>query len=84
MPRPKKQADLDTFAGRFGARLRELREKKNWTVDQFRMRLESEGLTVSNSIIYNWEGGHRTPNLDVLPMLAAVYGLTPRTVLPAE
>lgn len=76
--RPSKAADTDTYAGRFAARIRSLREKAGKTVEQV-----AEEIGVSGKTVYNWEAGLRQPPLDYLPALATAFKLkTVRAVLP--
>jgi len=51
-------------------RLRKLREKSGFTVEQIAF-----GIEVPIRTIYEWEAGKPTIRLDVLPHLAAAYGL---------
>ena len=63
--RPRKEATPDSYAGRFGIRLRELREKKKLTVEEL---AEKSGIPVAT--IYNWEKARRMPYVDLLLNLA--------------
>ena len=73
----RKEPDLSTYAGRCGARLRMLREKKGITVEQLAAKLG-----VSYRAIYHWETGEAEPKWNYLPILAEIFGLkSPRSVL---
>lgn len=74
----------DTFQARVGLHLRALRESKSWTVDQLISHLKSHGKTVAKTTIYSWEIGDTSPTVDMLSVLAAVYGKSVRAMLPKE
>ena len=82
--RPPKEPDLGTFAGRVGARLRELRTRAGWSVDELKAELAERGLVVETDTLYKWERGTRTPRLTDLPAFAEAYRMTPRGVLPPK
>ncbi|MFH5806433.1 helix-turn-helix domain-containing protein [Alienimonas sp. DA493] len=84
MGRPPKEPDLTTYAGRLGARLRGLREKRGWTVEEFRERLHEAGLSVRGGTVRSWERGDRTPPAETFPHLAATFGVAPGDLLPPE
>lgn len=84
MPRPQVSPSTDTYRGRFAARLRELREKRGKSVDEFLASLNAAGVTVSKAAVYSWETGARVPSLDDLPTIADVLGVSVRTLMPAE
>ena len=76
----RKEPDLSTYAGRCGARLRMLREKKGITVEQLAARLG-----VSYRTVYRWESGDHDPPFNLLPKIANILGLhSPREVLAEQ
>ncbi len=83
-PAPR-QPDHSTYSGRFAARLRELREKTNMTGQQMAEAIREAGYELGERSYYNWESGKSEPPLDVLPVLAKLFGLSsPRLMLPKE
>ena len=72
----RKQPDTKTYSGRCAVRLRELREKRHMTVEAVAIAVGRPAKT-----IYNWEAGISEPPRDALPLLAKIFGLTPRGVL---
>ena len=73
----RKEPDLDTYSGRCGARIRELREKHGIKAEEL-----AEICGVAQRSIYNWESGTADPRLEYLPVLAKAFKLkTPRSVL---
>jgi len=75
----RKEPDLSTYAGRCGARLRMLREKKGLTAEQL-----AEQLGVSYGAIGRWERGEADPPLRLFPKMAEVFGLKSPRFLLAE
>ena len=82
--RPPKEPDVSTYAGRFAARLRTLRERKGWTVEELRDALSGAGLEVPESTLYKWERADLFPSVPELPGLAEAFGVKVRTVLPPD
>ena len=68
--RPRKEVSLDTYEGRFAARLKMLREKAKLTPEQV-----AKELGVSVVAIYHWEAANRTPPLAAFPKFARLYRL---------
>jgi len=56
MPRTRKEVDTSTYEGRFGTRLRKLREKAGLTVEEL-----AEITGIPNPTLYRWECGDRCP-----------------------
>lgn len=82
---PKKSADLSTYAGRFAARLRALREKAGKSVETVVAELRDAGHPTAARTYYNWELAQTTPPLNVFPALAAALQLkSSRQLLPDE
>lgn len=80
---PKKTADLSTYAGRFAARLRMLREKAGLSVEDVIAQLTAAGHATASRTYYNWELARTAPPLNAYPALAQVLGLkTVRGLLP--
>ncbi len=84
MPAPKK-ADESTYAGRFAARLRELREKAGLSVDAMSTAMCAAGYETTSKSLYNWESAFRQPPIDAYPFLASVLQLKSiRALLPEK
>ncbi len=74
----RKEPDQSTYAGRFAARLRALREKKGLTVEDAAARLQ-----IDKFRLYKWEAGTASPPYDLLPAISAAYGMaTVRALFP--
>ena len=72
------EIDTSTYSGRFAVRLRELREKAGLSVQEVSMTIG-----VPERTLYGWEAAYSEPRYDILPVLAALYGVkSPRTLLP--
>lgn len=82
--RSRNEPDLSTFEGRFAARLRQLRDRKKWLVDDVCNALAERGHDIQPSTVFGWEGGRRQPKLTLLPVLAEIYGVSIRSLLPPE
>ena len=82
--RPPKEPDLSTYAGRFAARLRSLREAAGLSVAEARGKLAEGGVDVSEYTVRSWERAETAPPVATLPILAAAYGVAPGDVLPVE
>jgi transcriptional regulator with XRE-family HTH domain len=82
----RKEPDLSTYTGRIAARIRKLRQRSNLSVTEFAAIVsDKSGTTVSTSTAYGWENGNNTPNLKMLPAIAAALGVKKaRNVLPNE
>ena len=79
-PRPRKDVDQNTYAGRFAVRLKMLREKAGWTVEEL-----AEQLGVSDQTVYYWETGRRQPKISDLPKIAQVLGVKRvKDILPTQ
>jgi transcriptional regulator with XRE-family HTH domain len=76
--RPKNEPDLDTYAGRVAARLRYLRERRNWTIADVQERLAAKGHKIPPSTLYAYERGKSGDGVDLpyrlIPVFAAVFG----------
>lgn len=82
---PKKNSDLSTYAGRFAARLRALREKTGKTVEQVVADMAAEGYTVARRSFYNWEQATNSPPIESFPAIARALELkTIRSLLPEK
>lgn len=71
---PKKKPNTSTYAGRIGARIRELREEREWSVEQLRDALARRHVGLAISTIYGIENGSREIDIDHMPGFAAVFG----------
>lgn len=75
------------YGGRVSDRLRELRIRCGWSVEQLRVALAAHGHSVPASTIYAYERGRRRGGIDLpwslVPAVASVYGYKqPRGWLP--
>ena len=61
---------------KIGAFLKELRNQKGLTQEQF-----AEIINVSNRTVSRWENGYHLPDLDVLLELAGYYGVDLQEIL---
>lgn len=84
MGRARKQPDEKLFSGRVAIRLRELLERKGWSVDDLQIRLKQNGQKIPASTLYSYLNGSRSVPLDLVPALAAVLGVAVRTFFPEE
>ncbi|MBP3530498.1 MAG: helix-turn-helix transcriptional regulator [Thermoguttaceae bacterium] len=75
----KREADLSTYAGRFAARLRELREKAGLSQAELAEKTGSKQRSVSN-----WETGTTQPSFNQLPLLADALKTSVRNLMPKE
>ena len=74
----RKEPDKTTYAGKFAARLRSLREKTGLTPEEF---AEKMGVTVGT--IYHWESAYSFPKVEQLQLLANVLGIkSVKTLFP--
>ena len=79
-PRARKEVDTSTYGGRFAARLRMLREKAGYSVEQL-----AEKSGVSRTTIFSWESATRKPLLDeTLLDIAKALEINVRTLIPKE
>lgn len=73
----RKDPSMDTYSGRCGARLKELREKNGMSVADLAGKIG-----VASRTIYAWESQERDIALSSLPDLASAFKLkSPRSVL---
>lgn len=82
-PAPK-APDESTYSGRFAARLRKLREKTGMTGQEMAKAIVAEGYKVTGTTYYRWEAGQSEPSFNVLPVLAKILGISPRSLMPKE
>jgi ribosome-binding protein aMBF1 (putative translation factor) len=68
----RREPDISTYPGRVAARLRELREKKGWSVKEAADLLGIK----SFKTLYSYEDGSREPNLTLIEKVAEVYGFS--------
>ncbi len=83
----KKPVPTDSYGSRISARLRELREARNWTVAELAERLNRrlpKDRRIANSTLHGWDSGSRNVDPDYYPELAAVFQLTVRQFMPSE
>ena len=80
MPKPRKEVDTSTYTGRFAVRLRMLREKAGYSVEQL-----AEALEVPTISVYHWEQGRNAPSFNSLPKIAKLFGFKrTRDLLPEK
>lgn len=84
MSRPQKRPDESKFSGRLAARIRFLREKQGFSIDDFQVAIHATGLPVGKSTVYAWENGNASLNPDHLPFIAEALGVSVRTLMPNE
>ena len=85
VPRPPKSPDVSTYSGRVAARLRECRQAKKMSVEDFTAainKIPSLQNTYTTKAVYHWETGHADIPLDALPACAEVLGVTLKKFLP--
>lgn len=75
----KKEPNMETFAGRFAARLRELRERAGLSRADV-----ANAVGVAPSAISNWENAISFPSVEKFPQIAAALKTSVRNVLPKE
>jgi len=74
------EPDTRFYAGRLAARLRMLREKAGYTPQEVADAVGVKSLRT----IYDWESGNSQPQITQLPVLAEIYGIKIRTILPEK
>jgi transcriptional regulator with XRE-family HTH domain len=79
MPRPRNEVDTSTYEGRFAVRLRMLREKSGWSVEEFAAKT---GISIAT--LYSWENASRSPVSNDLLVVAKTLNVNVRTLLPNE
>lgn len=88
MARPAKPIDESTYAGRFAARLRTLREKKGLTgeqmADAITQAVSETGYRCQARAYYAWESSANEPPFKVLPAIAKALGVSIRSLFPVE
>lgn len=75
----KREPDLTTYAGRFAARLRELRQAAGLTQAELAEKIGSYQRTVSG-----WETSLGAPSYEMLLPISKALGVSPRELLPEE
>jgi transcriptional regulator with XRE-family HTH domain len=85
MSRSPSKPDETTYAGRFAARLKTLRENTGLTAQEFGDNLYFEGRKIPLNTYYNWESGRYPPPLNALPVLADALKLkSVRSLMPEK
>lgn len=69
MGRSRRPPDKSNYAGRFGARLRELRDRSGKTPAEI-----ADRVGVTEMTVYNWETAATFPKVEQLPTLAKALG----------
>ena len=71
------------YTDKIAARLRELREKRGWSIVVACERLDGAGFPITPSSLYKYESGERGMPLDLIPAVARACGFgTARGWLP--
>jgi len=77
-PRPQREPDQTTYAGRVAARLRQLREKRGWSIGNVQDLLAERGHVIPSSNLYAYERGKAGGGVDLpvnlYPAIAHLYG----------
>jgi len=84
MPRKQKKPDTRTYSGRVAARVREVRESQNKSVQDVLELLADREVHVSEAAWYHYENGSRTLPPDLYPHVAAVLKMPLAVLLPAK
>lgn len=84
MGRPAKPINETTYAGRFAARLRALREKRRMTGEAMASAITAAGFPCSIRTYYDWESGRTQPMLDAIPAIALATRCSARSVFPIK
>ncbi len=84
MARPAKPIDESTYAGRFAARLRTLREKAGLTGEQMAQAITEAGYECTKATWHSWESSRTETPIRALPAMAKVLRRTPRSLLPEK
>lgn len=79
MGRHRKEVDTSTYSGRLAESIRQRRERAGLMPEEL-----AESLGVSRAIVFAWENGSKSPSIDKLPEIAAVLGISVRTLMPPE
>lgn len=85
---------METYASMIAKRLRELREERMWSIEDFRQKLAEHGIVgkdglLPKSTVYSYEIGSAnsgaTIPVNYFPVIAKIYGFrNPREWLPEE
>lgn len=84
MGRPSKPVDETTYAGRFAARLRRLRENAGMTGEQLAQAITDSGYNCPVRTYYGWEAAKNETPLNAVPFIASSLGTNPRTIFPSK
>jgi hypothetical protein len=93
MGRRRVEQDMKTYGSMIANRMRELRDAKGWSIDEFRVKLAehgivgSDGRLIPKNTAYSYEVGksHKGAALSVdhFPVIASIYGFSsPHAWLP--
>lgn len=77
--RARVEPDTDKYSGRVAARVRALRDKRGWSVEEL-----AHKVGVADQTMYGYESGKRDIPPDLYPDLADAFGVTVRAMLPNE
>ncbi|MDB5346811.1 MAG: hypothetical protein JWP89_5188 [Schlesneria sp.] len=93
MGRRRIEHDMKTYGSMIANRMRELRDAKGWSIDEFRVKLAehgvvgSDGQLIPKATAYSYEKGKRRSgaalSVDNFPVIATIYGFSsPHAWLP--
>ena len=82
MGRPAKPVDESTYAGRFAARLRKLRENAGLTGEEMADAITKAGYKCPKRTYYDWEACESQPPMNALPFIAQALQIQIRTIFP--
>lgn len=82
----KKPVPKDTYSGRVAARMRLLREERDWLVSDLTARINKilKDDAVAQSTVHGWDNGSRKIDPDFYPAIARVFGLSVAEFIPEK
>ncbi len=82
----KKPVETSSYSGRVAARLRTLREERDWHVSDLVARINKilKDGELAQSTIHGWDNGSRKIDPDYYPTIARVFGITVLDFLPEK
>ena len=81
----RREPDVRTYSGRVAKRLRQLRDRSGYSVQQVVERMERFGYALSIQGYYKWENGRAKVDLDAVPALAKALRLkTVKELFPSS
>lgn len=84
-PAERKEPDLATYKGRFGDRIKTLRDRRKMSVVQCVEAFNEESdKPIQRTTWHSWERGETAPALDYLPFVALALQVKLRTMMPED